>query len=196
MTVNKLVRYILYKLRDTGIDRTRKFFIIASPEDENPQGPISMCLKVPCEKTALWAKILEDSPNCATFACMTTSCLETAEHRFQAREPWDCPSLETAVCRHRSREEPPTPQNSPWHLENSRAYWIGKPDSGLLARVGTVLGSFPRLYISVSMMSNKVLARLGALSHISEHYKRDHIREKQVASWPAEEVIVLSRASG
>ena len=196
ITVNRLVRYILYKLRDTGIDRTRKVFVVASPEDDKPLSPISMCLKVPCEKTALWAKILEDSPNCATFACMTTTCLETAEHRCRAREPWDCPSLETAVCRHRSRKEPPVPQNRPWHLENQRAYWIGRPDSGLLARVGTVPGTYvPRLYISVSMMSSKLLARLGAMGHMSEHHKRGHIREKQVASWPAEDVIILSKES-
>lgn len=194
--VNRLVRYILYKLRDTGIDHTRKVFVVASPEDDKPLSPISMCLKIPCEKTTLWAKILEDSGNCATFACMTSTCLETAEHRCRARELWDCPSLETAVCRHRSNKEQPMPQTSPWHLENQRAYWIGKPDSGLLARVGTVPGTYvPRLYISVSKISDKTLARLGAMSHISEHHKRGHIREKQVASWPADDVIVLSKAS-
>ena len=194
--VNRLVRYILYKLRDTGIDHTRKVFVVASPEDDEPLSPISMCLKVPCEKTTLWAKILEDSGNCATFACMISTCLETAEHRCRAREPWDCPSLETAVCRHHSNREQPMPQTSPWHLENQRAYWIGKPDSGLLARVGTVPGTHvPRLYISASKISDKTLARLGAMSHISEHHKRGHIREKQVASWPADDVIVLSKAS-
>ena len=52
----RLIRYILLVLRDTGIDRDHKTFLIACPQDSTDGTPISMCLPVLCENVSLWAK--------------------------------------------------------------------------------------------------------------------------------------------
>ena len=156
-----------------------------------------MCLKVMCEKASLWARILADSENCATCACMTNVCLETAENKGQQRDSWNCPTMEMTVCRHRTENELPMPQSETWCLEDLRAYWIGRLESGLQATVRVAPGiADPRLYISISGMSEKTLARLGAMGRLSKHHNKGHIRDKQIESWPAEDVIVLSRVSG
>lgn len=77
----RLIRHILLVLRDTGIDREQKTFSIACPQWYDAERPISMCLPVRAENASLWAQILADSEHCATFACMTSLCLESREHR-------------------------------------------------------------------------------------------------------------------
>ena len=147
-----------------------------------------------CEKASLWARILADSENCAAFACMTNVCLETAENKCQKRDSCNRPTMEMTVRPHRTENELPMPQSGTWCLEDQRAYWIGRPESGLQATVRVAPGVVdPRLYISISGVSEKTLARLGAMGRLSKHRKKGHIREKQMESWPAEDVIVLSR---
>jgi len=196
-TVERIIRYVLIVLRDTGIDRTNERLIIACRQDIAPDTPMSMCVKVPCEKATLWAKVLADSEQCATFACMTSLCFETEEHRCQRVYPWHCPSLKTAVCRHLNDGELSRSMNNPWNLRDQNAYWIGKPEFGLQAKVSRICrGQDPRLLVSVSRVSEKNLARLGSMSRIFKHHQKVRIREKLIESWPAEDVIILSEFSG
>jgi hypothetical protein len=190
----RLIRHILLVLRDTGIDRDQKTFLIACPQEHTTGTPISMCLPVPCENASLWAKILTDSENCATFACMTTLCLESREHKCQQTNPWHCPSLDTAVQQLRARKEPITMLPQSWNLEVNCIYWIGRPESGLQARVVKPAGSlFPRLYVSKSGIPEKTRARLGTMGRLFGP-KMDRLRERQINTWPAEEVLILSQS--
>jgi hypothetical protein len=190
----RLIRHILLVLRDTGIDRDHKTFLIACPQDCTAGQPISMCLYVPCENASLWAKILEDSENCATFAYMTNLCLESQEHKCQKTHPWYCPSLDTAVQQLRPRKEPIIMPTQAWNLEINSLYWIGMPESGLQARVVKSADSpFLRLYISKSGVPEKTRARLGTMSRLFGP-KMDRLREKQIETWPAEDVLILSQS--
>lgn len=186
-----LIRHILLVLRDTGIDREHKNFLIACPQDHSVGKPISMCLPVPCENAGLWAKILTDSEQCATFACMTTLCFESQEHKCQKTNPWHCPSLDTAVQQLRGSNEPILISQTSWNLNVNTKYWIGTPDSGLQAKVVRTPGSsFTRLEISESAVPKRTRARLGVMSGLLP--KMEHLRERQVDTWPAEDVLVLS----
>ncbi|KFY16125.1 hypothetical protein V492_01542 [Pseudogymnoascus sp. VKM F-4246] len=190
----RLIKYILLVLRDTGIDRDHKTFIIACPQGYTTGQPISMYLPVPCENASLWAKILRDSENCATFACMTNLCLESEEHKCHQTNPWHCPSLDTAVQQVRLRKEPITISSQAWNLEIDSLYWIGVPESGLQARVmKSAKSPFPRLHISRSGIPEKTRARLGTMSRLFGP-KMNRLREKQIEAWPAEDVLILSQS--
>lgn len=192
--VKRIVLYVLLILKDTGIDRTNKLFRIACPEDLTSDRPIFMCLQVSCEKDNLWARILADSKDCATFAYMTRSCLESDDKKCQSTSPWHCTSLDTAVCRYRAQNDLPSLQSSPWQLRDRALYWIGRPESGLQARVRKLPNDpHPKLYVSISAMSEKTLARLGTLKLLSKMGKRtDHIREKQYDHMEGEGVLILT----
>ncbi|CZR54710.1 uncharacterized protein PAC_04594 [Phialocephala subalpina] len=184
----RLIRHILLVLRDTGIDRDHKTFRIACPQGHTGGEPITMCLPIPCEKASLWAQILTDTEHCATFACMTTLCFESQEHKCQGTTPWHCPSLDTAVQQLRTHKEPIVIQTQAWSLEIDAMYWIGSPESGLQAKVVKPANSTTlRLQISKSKIPQKTRARIGAMSR-----KRGHLRERQIDTWPAEDVLVLS----
>ncbi|KAF2184514.1 hypothetical protein K469DRAFT_175914 [Zopfia rhizophila CBS 207.26] len=190
----RLIRHILLVLRDTGIDREHKTLLIACPQDHTPGKPISMCLPVRCENASLWAKILTDSEHCATFACITTLCLESQEHKCQKTNPWHCPSLDTAVQQLRSRNAPIIAPQHAWNLDINSTYWIGRPESGLQAKVIRSAGSSPpRLNVSKSGVPEKTRARLGTMSRLFGP-KMEHLRDRQIDTWPAEDVLILSQA--
>ena len=89
---------MLEVLKDTGIDKNGEELVIAWVRKESPYS----CLRLRCEKTSLWARILADSEYCATFACITPLCLESEKHKCRNLEttPWHNVSnmLDTAVC--------------------------------------------------------------------------------------------------
>ncbi|KAF8854639.1 hypothetical protein BDZ45DRAFT_747338 [Acephala macrosclerotiorum] len=156
----RLIRHILLVLRDTAIDCDHKTFRIACPQEQ-----------------------------CATFACMTTLCFESQEHKCQGTTPCHCPSLDTAVQQLRTHKEPIVIQTQAWSLEIDAMYWIGSPESGLQAKVVKPANSTTlRLQVSKSRIPQKTRARLGAMSR-----KRDRLRERQIDTWPAEDVLVLSQ---
>ncbi|RDL41517.1 uncharacterized protein BP5553_01496 [Venustampulla echinocandica] len=96
----QIVRSMLGILKDTGIDKNGEELVIAWVRKEDPY----LCLRLRCEKTSLWARILADSEDCATFACITPLCIEIEKHKCRGLEvaPWHSVSnlLDTAVCQH------------------------------------------------------------------------------------------------
>lgn len=82
--VLRIVRYVLLILQDTGIDQSGDHLVAIWPRKGNPLG----CFKIPCKDATFWARMLQDSPDCATFAYVTPLCLETHE--------WKCQKLQTA----------------------------------------------------------------------------------------------------
>ena len=187
----RLIRHILLVLRDTGIDREGKIFKIGCPEEHGES--MYTYLPIPCENENLWAQILKDSEDCATFAYMTDICLETDEHRCQKTNPWHCPSLDTAVQHFRPANDPIIVPEQAWDLVTDRLYWIGMPSSGLQARVVQSANSpFPRLHISKSIVPQRTRARLGTLSRLLGS-KKDRLREKQFEKGFVKDVIILSQ---
>jgi hypothetical protein len=181
-------------LRDTGIDRDHKTFLIACLQDDTARQLISMCLPVPCKNQSLWTKILVDSENCATFAYMTNLCLESHEHKCQQTYTWHCPSLDTTVQQFRPRYEPIIRPPEACNLEVNRLYWMGNPKSGLQAKAVKLADSpFLRLHISKSGIPERIRVRLGTLSRRLGP-KMVHLRERQIESWPAEDVLILSQS--
>ena len=74
--VTGIVKHVLSKLCWTGINQAEEF-VVASPTSQDSSG----CVRIPCTKNQAWAKILKDSQACATFACLTTRCIQTGQDR-------------------------------------------------------------------------------------------------------------------
>lgn len=151
--VLRIVRYVLLILQDTGIDRSGNHLVAIWPRKSSPLG----CFKIPCKDATFWAKMLEDSPDCATFAYITPLCLETNECKCQKRETafWKNRSevLNTAVSRHVKNG---IIRTAGWGLTHEQSYLIGQPEKYLLGKVSiqspTMIHIPPRLYISSSMI--------------------------------------------
>ena len=180
------VRYIISTLRHTGVDNDRKHFVIAWIQKNRP----FQCFKIPCKNESHWALMLTDSEDCATFAYITSSCLES-DH-IKCRGPvtrWHNTSslLETAVCRHLTGEKPMRNYVSkPWLLKHSELYCMGS-DPQLWAKVErTQCNDVARLYMSWSPIPSSLLSRL----HVKLVGQR--LREKPAANARAEDVIVLA----
>jgi hypothetical protein len=122
----QIVRSMLEVLKDTGIDKNDEELIVAWVRRESPYS----CLRIRCEKSSLWARILVDSEDCATFACITPLCLEIQKHKCRELTvaPWHNVSnlLDTAVCQQVSNRELVSVVNTlaPWKLEHQVSYWM------------------------------------------------------------------------
>jgi hypothetical protein len=71
--VLRMIRRILKVLQHTGIDREGKILVVAWPHEHK----LFRCFRVACEKETLWAGVLADLEDSATFAYITTRCFET-----------------------------------------------------------------------------------------------------------------------
>lgn len=191
MLVAQIVRDILHIMQHTGIDRAGENFVIACVQKQNP----FQCFKIPCENESYWARILADTPDCATFAYITLECLES--DKFQCcnnfTTSWHNRSvlLETAVCRHIIGEEELSSSMGPWVLNHDDTYFIG---SQFRARVEKASKTDkPLLHVSYSMIPVKILLRM-KMKKISK--LRQQLREKQSIDTPAERVTIVTDRRG
>ncbi|KAI6090707.1 heterokaryon incompatibility protein-domain-containing protein [Hypoxylon rubiginosum] len=186
-----IVLKILFLLRDTGIDRTGQNFVIACIQPDIP----FQCLKVPCKKENYWARILADSEEIATFAYVTTRCLET--NRISCRglaASWanSTALLWTAVSCYEDRLAAASSSNTAqWFLKHSEAYLIGRPDTALFVQVDRPDSQAePRLLVSLSTIPRQYLYR------IYRKGKLRRLREKKAFDDSAENVIILVSQGG
>ncbi|KAE8454590.1 hypothetical protein EG329_000213 [Mollisiaceae sp. DMI_Dod_QoI] len=186
----RVVRSLLEVLKDTGIDKNDEELVIAWVRRESPYS----CLRLRCEKTSLWARILADSEDCATFACITPSCLEIEKHKCRGLTvaPWHNVSvlLDTAVCPQRSNRELVSVVNmlAPFKLEHQVSYWIGKSGSNLIAKVWLTNDPEPRLVVQQKVIPEKYRSRLPKA--MVERLGR--LREQQVSNAVASQVVILA----
>ncbi|KAI9740892.1 MAG: hypothetical protein M1818_004497 [Claussenomyces sp. TS43310] len=189
--VLNIVHRTLNILKDTGIDSKGEHFSIAWARPEDPFS----CFRIPCKRASFWAKILTDTEDCATFAAITSQCLETEDHKCRGltTPPWHNTAslLDTAVCRHMTDRFPVSSVPSgTWALRHERSYWIGKPTLNLRAKVSIVqVNTHPHLYVSSSKIPEGVLVRLGKMH---EKMRAERIRERQVGGATAEAVLILA----
>ncbi|KAF8860775.1 hypothetical protein BDZ45DRAFT_724295 [Acephala macrosclerotiorum] len=185
-----IVRSMLEVLKDTGIGKNDEELVIAWVRRESPYS----CLRLRCEKTSLWARILADSEDCATFACITPLCLEIEKHKCRGLTiaPWHNVStlLDTTVCPQRSNRELLNVVNAlaPFKLEHQVSYWIGKSGSNLIAKVWLTNDPEPRLVVRQKVIPEKYRSRLPKA--IVERLGR--LREQQASNAVASQVVILA----
>ncbi|KAI9732436.1 MAG: hypothetical protein M1834_001644 [Cirrosporium novae-zelandiae] len=190
--VIEIVREILGSIISTGIDKGKENFVIAWIYSRE-----IICFKIPCENESYWARILADSECCATFAYITSKCLETDDVKcLGSNSGWHntSPLLETAVCHHTQREKPSipviesvasTPVSEPWALKDKEAYFIGRSDSPLIVEVKRASDQeYPRLVASLSKIPLPFRLRMTVLRRLEE------LRERQSAKAYGENVVI------
>ena len=175
--VVQIVRYILSILGDTGYNEQRDELVIACPFPEDP----FRCFRIPCEEDQhLWTRALADSETCATFAYITPKCWDEpkglkCQRTCVAKWRNRVFSLDTAVCQHKCHKEPQD-HTLDWILQPGITYWIGKPGSGLKAKVLEPTRQLDmRLSITRSSMPESIRRRILRLQRIPVY----RIREKQ-----------------
>jgi hypothetical protein len=98
--LDQLVGRVLSILQPTGVNEEGNELTVAWIY----QRPPYRCFKIPTNsKPNSWMCVLTDSSDCATFAYITTNCLETNTIKWRGPSPrWHstAPLLETAVLRH------------------------------------------------------------------------------------------------
>jgi len=180
----KLIRRILELLQNTGVDQEGSHLRVAWPQ----VGDLLRCFKIPCQKQSFWARILADSADCATFAYISSKCLES--DRVKCSGP--CPTwrnssalLETAVVRHVT-----TPDGTPWSLQHKQVYYVRKLNSLFLIKVHRPdEQESASLIASNSAIPNMLQQRL----FMRERWKRDfRLKERQIVEEVAEQVIVAA----
>ena len=181
----RIVHGLLEVLKDTGINSSEKKLVVALICKET----VPSCFELPCNKANLWTRILEDSEHCATFACITSTCLETNDYKCQKLPvaQWHSTSglLDTEVCYHTSNRNALF-TTQPLVLVDKVAYWIGPPDSKLLAKV-EIRGNHtkPELIVTHTIVPEKFQRMLVRIV-------RQRIREKGVIFGSTQEVIILA----
>jgi hypothetical protein len=142
----------------------------------------------------LWIRALADSETCATFAYITSDCLEETngqkcQQSCVTQRQNRAVSLDTAVCQHKSNKEPQD-QAATWILQPGISYWIGKPGSYLTAKVlEPTTQSEMRLSITRSLIPETYRRRMSKIQRIPVH----RIREKQKSlEINATQVLILT----
>ena len=191
-SVIHIVRYIINILQYTGVDKNGKNFVIAWIQKDKPL----QCFKIPCKDESHWVLMLADSEDCATFAYVTSTCLETENIKCQGSvTTWSNTSslLETAVSRYKTGCKPTSTTLSPltpWTLKHSELYCLGR-NPQLWAKVQRVSDNeVARLCMSRSTIPPSLLARL----HLKK-MEGQRLRERPSSDARAEEVIVLAGKS-
>ena len=181
--VLRIVRYVLLILQDTGIDQSGDYLVAIWPRAGNALG----CFKIPCKDATYWARMLRDSPDCATFAYVTSICLETPNCPCQKLETafWHNRSvtLNTAVSRHVSG----IATADPWALRHEQSYLIGQPGSYLIGKVSKLISpTAPQTPAQLDISKSKIPVSVQART-------KERLREKQFTDAPAHGVMVLTK---
>ncbi|KAI9697369.1 MAG: hypothetical protein M1836_004647 [Candelina mexicana] len=211
--VLKLVRTILEQLQHTGLDRRNATLVIAWPQE----GDIERGLEIPCRAETCWAQVIADAEDCATFAYVTSRCLETNHVKCRGNlRAWQNMSkmLVTEMSPSGPEGQPLLATNSAttilpaatvstaanatnrWELEDQKTYYIKKLDSLLRVKVerpSLANNDVTHLVVATSKIPQGLWKRL--LLKGEERMNR-RIREKQAKGDRAELVVVRAGLIG
>ncbi|KAI0901984.1 hypothetical protein F4806DRAFT_445259 [Annulohypoxylon nitens] len=181
-TITRMIRIILGALEPTGIHQGK--LVVACFWEQD----IFRCFKIPCENDHAWANVLADSKDCATFAYMSTRCLETKKIRCpKIDNTWKNRILlmETSIVL--CSEPGPDSQS----LKDKQIYFFDK-----FEREVFVLAKKPQQAIAAELTMTSFLKiprtfilRLKAMEGRNKH--RGRIREMQKIEESAESVFIL-----
>jgi hypothetical protein len=183
--IDQLISQVLLTLGPTGVNEEGNELTVAWIHHRPPY----QCFKIPIRsKPNSGMRVLSDSTDCATFAYITTSCLETNTIKCPGLSPrWNMttPLLETSVLRHNS--QPSIPLGS---LEHKRTYFFKKMRSRLQVAVEREPGSSAiSLYVSPSGISGKSWQRVKMLDR--DRKKGSRIKEKRESGDPGAEAVAI-----
>lgn len=201
-----LVRTILEQLQHTGIDRRNTTLVIAWPQE----GDIERGLKIPCKAETCWAHVIADAEDCATFAYVTSRCLETNHVKCRGSlRAWQNASkmLVTEMSPSEPEGQPVTATNATittptvpviiaatgtiqWELEDQKLYYIKKIDSLLRVKVekpNPASSDVTHLVVATSKMPQGLRKRLLLRGEQRRTYR---IRERQAVGERAELVVI------
>ena len=202
-----LVRTILEQLQYTGLDRQKNTLVIAWPQE----GDIGRGVKIPCKAETCWAQIIADAEDCATFAYVTSRCLETSDIRCQGSlRAWQNASrmLITEMSPSGLNGQPLVATNAAittlptapvktmttakaqWELEDKRIYHIKKLDSLLRVKVERPCSASNDVAHLLVMTSNIPQGLWKRLLLRGEEKRNHWIRERQAIGDYAELVVV------
>ena len=177
-----IIAHILDLLENTGVDRKGEYLSVLWPDASSP----SYGVKVKCNDTNAWRYLLQDSESCATFAAMTSSCLEGHNHtcRNMAAPSWQDRGglLATAVCRDLSTERATAHTAMHLQLESGQRYWIGKVGGAYFVVVREMKDGDVHLIVKCNRFP-KVLSQ--------SFWRSNVIRERPDVSFNAVDVLVL-----
>jgi hypothetical protein len=157
-------------LQYTGIDEEKKFRIGWVDQDSGFE-----CLKVACKGANAWVKVLSDSTDIATFACVTKQCFETTVRNRCCRgaipqklslKPFQlCTQVSAGL---QDCNSNPVPERLT--LQDGETYWIGKEDLLLIATVELTVGAPPAMVLKVkrSSIPHQVFKRSNTRATIRE----------------------------
>ena len=202
-----LVRTILEQLQYTGLDRQKNTLVIAWPQE----GDIGRGVKIPCKAETCWAQIIADAEDCATFAYVTSRCLETSHIKCQGSlRAWQNASkmLITEMSPSGLNGQPLVTSNAAittlpvapvttkatakdlWELEDKKIYHIKKLDSLLQVKVERQCSASNDVAHLVVMPSNIPQGLWKRLLSRGEEKRNHWIRERQAIGDHAELVVV------
>lgn len=180
--VLKVITFFLEVLKDTGVDREGKRLRLLWPDESS----LSLAISLKCDKSNLWARVLQDSPSCATFAALTSTCLEAPRHNCKKNlaPTWTGQGalLSTAVCRALVPGDLGVlgMGTNQWELQNGQRCWIGKPGSEVWVSTSKTPNSEAQLTVKINRFPR-------GLSILRDWQV---LRERQDATFEAEEVVV------
>ncbi|KAL9048620.1 MAG: hypothetical protein Q9162_007628 [Coniocarpon cinnabarinum] len=199
-----VVRDILEQLQHTGLEPNKTDFAIAWPKE----GEVGRGLKMPCKHTT-WAHVIADATDCATFAYITTKCLETGEVTCRGDDrSWQSASalLETEVSPFKlekscsnlgdaANNDSPESLNQldrlvdGWSLEHDRPYYIRKMNSTLMVKAKRSVSTSNSICHLIVTPDPLEQYPMKLRERIMKKGKK-HIRERQAIGDPAEFVLV------
>lgn len=161
-SVIEIIARLIIHLSSTGINHQDEL-VIAWVTREDPR----ICLRVHSSRQNLWQRVLRDSEECATFACITTRCFETDHRRCHGENvcwPNKAPLFYTELYG----------ETAPIALQDKAKYWVGPLDARLSAVVngGTDL---PTLEVSMPRFM-EVPEKF--LQHLMARQMRSHLCER------------------
>lgn len=205
--VLSLVRAILDQLQYTGLDRQKNTLVIAWPQKND----LGRGVKIPCKAETCWAQVIADAEDCATFAYVTSRCLETNHVKCQGSlRAWQNASkmLVTEMSPSGLNGQPLVAASATitaiplasvtatitaktqWELEDQKVYYIKKLDSLLRVKVErpcSTSNDVAHLVVMTSHVPQGLWKRL----LLRGEEKRNHwIRERQAIGDRAELVVV------
>ena len=178
----QIITFFLEVLKDTGVDREGKRLRLLWPDESS----LSHAISLKCDKSNLWARVLQDSPSCATFAALSSTCLEAPSHSCKKNPApiWTGKGalLSTAVCRVLVPGDSDVLGlgNNHWELQNGQRCWIGKPGSEVWVYTSKTPNSEAQLTVKINRFPK-------GLSILRDWQV---LRERQDSAFEAEEVVV------
>lgn len=122
--LDTVTEYILKKIYWTGVDQREKL-VVAWPSFEDASG----CIRMPREQHRALASILKDSEDCATYASVTTKCIETDDQKCRnSHQPeWQdrASLLITSVCQYQQLKTGKRQKLCSPGLQDGKQYWMG-----------------------------------------------------------------------